>query len=160
MSTTTRTLAGPTRPIGAPEIPQFHLPTEAKSGTYAPRLYGTAEIFFGDRKRRLEDRRHVAFLVPLDAATRTVDWDTARPTTVTPSLLLKDPPVRGSYLPLSAAAMDLTAFTRWAKHFDRWLARTQRVELTTKQDPPEPVIVGPKRGGVKVQLVAIVWELT
>jgi hypothetical protein len=44
--------------------------------------------------------------------------------------------------------------------FDRWLTRTQRVEATTKADPPETVSLGPKRGGVSVDLIAIVWELT
>jgi hypothetical protein len=56
--------------------------------------------------------------------------------------------------------MELQKFTRWAKNFDRWLARTQKAEFTTKQEPPETVTLGPKRGGVSVELVAIVWELT
>jgi hypothetical protein len=68
-------------------------------------------------------------------------------------------PIGAHYLPLPAGAMELTAFTRWAKKLDRWLARTQRVELTSKQEPPETVTLGPKRGGVSVELVAIVWEL-
>jgi hypothetical protein len=34
------------------------------------------------------------------------------------------------------------------------------VDLTSKQDPPETVTLGPKRGGVSVELVAIVWELS
>lgn len=76
-----------------------------------------------------------------------------------PEQLLKDPPARASYLALPDAATQVTTFTRWAKAFDRWVARTQRVELTTRQDPPETVTVGPKRGGVSVDLVAIVWEL-
>ena len=73
---------------------------------------------------------------------------------------MKEPPASASYAPLPADAMQLPTFTRWAKQFDRWLARTQRVEITTKQDPPETVSIGPKRGGVSVELVAIVWELT
>ncbi len=153
-------LAGPTRPLGSPDIPQFHLPAAAAKGVYGPRLYGAARIQFADRKRRLEDARRVAFLVPLESATRTVDWDAATATTVMPADLLKDPPVKAHYLPLPAGAMELTAFTRWAKKLDRWLARTQRVDLTTKQDPPETVTLGPKRGGVSVELVAIVWELS
>jgi len=143
----------------APEVPKFYLPTSATSGTYAPRLYGAADIRFGESKRRLDARRHVAFLLPLDGASKIVDWDTASPTPITVSQLLKDPPVAADHQPLSAAATQAKTFTRWAKNFDRWLARTQRIELSTKQDPPELVTVGPKRGGVKVQLVAIVWEL-
>jgi len=152
-------LAGPTRPLGSPDIPQFHLPTTAAKGVYAPRLYGAARIQFADRKRRIDDARRVAFLAPLEATTRTIDWDSAAATIVMPAELLKDQPVKAHYLPLPAGAMELTAFTRWAKKLDRWLARTQRVELTSKQEPPETVTLGPKRGGVSVELVAIVWEL-
>ena len=66
---------------------------------------------------------------------------------------------RSNYLPLPAAAMKVQTFTRWAKAFDRWLARTQRLDLPAKTDG-DPVSLGPKRGGVSVELVAIVWELT
>ena len=142
------------------EIPNFYLPTTAAAGTYAPRLYGAADIRFGESKRRLDARRHLAFLLPLDASTKTVDWDTATATTITASELLKEPPVAAERQPLSAAATNIKTFTRWVKNFDRWLARTQRIQLSTKQEPTELVTVGPKRGGVKVQLVAIVWELT
>jgi len=154
-------MAGPTRPLGSPEIPQFYLPGGGGGkGVYAPRLYGTAHIQFADRRRRLEETRRVAFLLPLEAGMRTVDWETSQPTNLTPTDLLKDPPAPGQYLPLPSAAMTMKGFTRWAKYFDRWLARTQRVEATTRQDPPETVAIGPKRGGVSVDLVAIVWELT
>jgi hypothetical protein len=71
--------------------------------------------------------------------------------------------VAAPYLPLPAAAMQLKMFTRWAKHFDRWLARTQRFDVTAKpdakQDPNDVASLGPKRGGVSIELVAIVWEL-
>jgi hypothetical protein len=155
----TAKLAGPTRPLGSPDIPQFHLPSTGAKGVYAPRLYGAARIQFADRKRRLEDARRVAFLVPIEATTRTVDWDAAIATPVMPGDLLKDAPVKAHYLPLPAGAMELAAFTRWAKKLDRWLARTQRAEFTSKQEPAETVTLGPKRGGVAVELVAIVWEL-
>jgi hypothetical protein len=152
-------LAGPTRPLGSLEIPQFYLPASGK-GTYTPRVYGAARIQFADRKRRLDDARRVAFLAPIDPTARTLDWDQAKPTSVMPEQLLKDPPVKATYLPLADSAMQTTSFTRWAKNFDRWLARTQRIELATTQDPPETVSVGPKRGGVSVEVVGIAWELT
>jgi hypothetical protein len=122
-------------------------------------VYGAARIQFGDRKRGLEETRRVAFLARINPTGRTIDWDAARPTDVMPEQLLKETTIDGEYLPLSTAATQIITFTRWAKSFDRWIARTQRVELTTKQDPPEAVTVGPKRGGVSVELVAIVWEL-
>jgi hypothetical protein len=153
------TLAGPTRPLGSPEIPQWHLPTSLAQGTWQPRLYGAAEIRFGDRRRRVDERRRVAAIVPLDPKVKTIDWDAAQLTPVLPPDLLKDPPVRAGYAPLPEGAMELKTFTRWAKQFDRWLARTQRIELPPKGDAPDAVSLGPKRGGVSVELVAIVWEL-
>ena len=162
MATNTKiALTGPSRPLGSPEIPQFYLPAAAGSGVYAPRLYGTALIQFADRRRRLEASRRVAVILPLEAGVKTIDWDASQVTPLLPDNLLKDPPVRGpGYLPLPPGAIEIKTFTRWAKQFDRWLARTQRVDATTKSDPPETVAIGPKRGGVSVELVAIVWELT
>lgn len=101
----------------------------------------------------------MAFLVPLAPGVRAVDWDGAQPCDVKPAQLLKEPPVDAPFLALPPAATRLTSFTRWAKNFDRWLARTQRLDATTKSDPPEQVSLAPTRGGVSVELVAIVWEL-
>ena len=63
------------------------------------------------------------------------------------------------YLPLPAASMQVKTFTRWAKGFDRWLARTQRLPLPSKTEGSEDLSLRPKRGGVSVELVGIVWEL-
>jgi hypothetical protein len=151
----------PVRPEGSAEIPQVVLPGgPAKGGTYTPRVYGSANIQFADRRRGLEETRRVAFVAPINPTGRTLDWDAAKPTEVMPEQLLKQAPPEAQYLPLSTAAGQVQVFTRWAKGFDRWLARTQRVELLTKQDPSESVTLGPKRGGVSVELVAIAWEAT
>ena len=166
-------LAGPSRPLGTAEIPQVFLPTSNKQGTYSPRLYGAATVQFRDRKRKIDEVRQVAFTVPLAAGVRTVDWEGAQPTDVTPGQLLKQAPVDAPYLPLPPGAMQLKTFTRWAKNFDRWLARTQRFEPPATSatgavspnaaapagDPPEVLSLSPKRGGVSVEIVAIAWEL-
>jgi len=150
------TLAGPTRPLGAPEIPQFYLPGKS-AGPYTPMVYGSARVQFADRKRGLDETRRVAFLAPIPAVLKTLDWDLATATEVQPEQLLNSPPGPATYRPLAGSAMQLNTFKRWAKAFDRWLARTQHVELATTGQPVETVTVGPKRGGVKVELVAIVW---
>jgi hypothetical protein len=152
-------LAGPSRPLGSPEIPQFFVPG-GESGVYAPRLYGAAKIQFGGVRRKINETRRVAFLLPCEPETRNPDWDAARPTEVMPEALLDHAPVPAPYLPLPAGARELKTFTRWAKHFDRWLARTQRFVIPEKGEGGEDVSIGPKRGGVSVELVGIVWELT
>ena len=153
-----QTLTGPSRPLGSVEVPQFYLPGGGK-GVYAPRLYGAATIQFGTRRQKIDETRRVAFLLPLDPQLKAVDWDSAKPTAIMPGELLKESQVRAEYLPLPADAMKVRSFTRWAKSFDRWLARTQRIELPAKADQGEAASIGPKRGGVAVELVAIVWEL-
>jgi hypothetical protein len=152
-------LAGPTRPPGAPDIPQFHLPSDAGSGVFSPRLYGAARIHFADGRRKLDETKRVAFLLPLEPTSKTVDWDQAQPTAAMPEDLLPNAPRKASYLPLPSAAMDVKAFTRWARGFDRWLARTQRLAVPSKTEGAEDVSLRPKRGGVSVELVGIVWEL-
>jgi hypothetical protein len=153
-------LAGPNRPLGALDIPQFYLPTASEKGIYAPRLYGAATIHFGDRRRKLDETRRVAFVLPLAPDSKTVDWDAAQPTSVMPDGLLKEPPKAGKYLPLPAGAMETKTLTRWAKNFDRWLARTQKLVVAPKSDDSVELTLGPKRGGVSVELVGIGWELT
>jgi hypothetical protein len=153
-------LAGPTRPLGSPEIPQFHLPASGAKGVYAPRLYGAALIRFADGRRKIDETRRVAYLLNVDPASKAADWEGARPTDVMPEQLLSDPPKPAPYLPLPASTMQVKTFTRWAKNFDRWLARTQRYVVAPKAEGVEEVVVGPKRGGVSVQLVGIAWELS
>ena len=153
------TLAGPTRPTGSPEIPQVFLPSTSKKGTYSPRLYAAAAVHFRDRKRKIDEIRPVAFVMSLPENVRKIDWDLAQPCPVTPAQLLKEMPVAATFLPLPAAAMQVPAFSRWAKNFDRWLARTQRLDVVPQPDMPDVTFIGPKRGGVAVDLVAIVWRL-
>lgn len=153
-------LAGPSRPLGSPEIPQFHLPSALNSGTYAPRLYGVAVVHFADRRRKVDETRRAAFVVPIETGMRSVDWDRAVPVDAMPEDLLSGPPVAAPYQTLPSGAMKVPTFTRWAKSFDRWVTRTQRLTLPgDAADGGEPVQLRPKRGGVNVELVAIVWEL-
>ena len=159
-STPQAALAGPTRPLGSPEIPQLFLPSASKHGTYSPTLYAAATVRFRDRKRKVEEvSRPVAFTVPLIDSLKKVDWEAATPCPVPPGQLLKEPPVAAPYLPLPQAAMQMVTFTRWAKNFDRWLARTQRLDVVTQTDPPEQLSLPPRRGGVNIDIIAIVWEL-
>ena len=130
-----------------------------------------AEDVLAGYKRKIDELRQVAFTVPLAPGIRTVDWEGAQPTDVTPAQLLKEAPVVAPFLPLPPGAMQLKTFTRWAKNLDRWLARTQRYEppvgavaaapntAGTAGETPEVLSLAPKRGGVSVEIVAIAWEL-
>src|SRR6185295_7265793 len=106
-------------------------------------LYGAARIHFGDGRRKIDETRRVAYLLALEPGARTIEWEGARPTDVMPEALLKDAPKRADYLPLPDGAMDLKSFTRWAKKFDRWLARTQRLVVRAKTEGADELSLGP-----------------
>lgn len=118
------------RPILASDIPQLYL---ARAGddtsAYQPHLYGSAQLFFGDSKFALDEARRVNVIVPLEAGTRVVDWDRAQPIDATPQDLLDQPPVEAPYAPLPSFATSAQKFAKLARDFDRWLGRTQRLEL-------------------------------
>ena len=64
---------------GRRTFPSCSFQLQVKKGTYSPRLYGAATVQFRDRKRKVDQPRFVAFLVPLAPGTRTVDWEGAQP---------------------------------------------------------------------------------
>ena len=143
-------LAGPTPP-GVPGYPAVPPPGHRQGCVYAPygrRPFNSAiEAAPGGYAAR-------GVHCPLDPSAHR-GLGSAQPTPLMPGTL-KDAPVAAATC--AALGRDGAAkFTRWAKSFDRWLARTRK-QFTTKQEPPETVTLGPKRGGVSVELVAIVWE--
>ena len=122
-------LDGP-KPILATEIPQLYLPRAAgETGPYQPFLYGSAQLFFGDSKVAVDEARRVSVIVPLEAGARAVDWDRAEPIDAAPKDLLDQPPADAPYAPLPPFATNAAKFAKLARDFDRWLGRTQRLEL-------------------------------
>lgn len=118
------------RPIIAAEIPQLYLPREAgESGPYVPYLYGSAQLHFGDSKVAVDEARRVSVIVPLEQGARSLDWDLAAPLAAAPHDLLDTPPSAAGYAPLPAFATSVAKFAKLARDFDRWLGRTQRLEL-------------------------------
>lgn len=139
-------------------VPQFYLPADG-TGTFVPALYGAAHIRFADKKRKFDETRRVRrLLLMADAAARAVDWDVSEDVAIEPDQLVKAPPVQAPHAPLPTAATDAKTFARWVRAFDRWLARTQRVTLPAEPSG-EPVVLRPRRGGLSVDLVAVVWQL-
>lgn len=118
------------RPLTPPEIPQFFLPsTGAEGSVWVPHLYGAADVDFADAKRGIDERRVVIATVPLQGAAVVVDWDGSAPSDVAPDRLLTDPPVDAPFAPVPAQALQMKSFAKWSKDFDRWLSRTQRLDL-------------------------------
>ena len=133
--TTARRQSSQARPIIAAEIPQLYLPGRSASLTagappaYQPFLYGSAQLFFGDSKFAVDEARRISVIVPLEAGARSIDWERAQPIDAPPQTLLDQPPVDAPYAPLPSFATNAVKFAKIARDFDRWLGRTQRLEL-------------------------------
>ncbi|MDQ3069562.1 MAG: DUF87 domain-containing protein [Acidobacteriota bacterium] len=118
------------KPILSADIPQLYLPREASdTRPYRPFLYGSAQLYFGDSKQAIDEARRVSVMVPLDPAARAIDWDLAQPADAAPQALLAAPPANAQYTALPAAASSPARFAKVARDFDRWLGRTQRLDL-------------------------------
>jgi hypothetical protein len=119
-----------TRPLVPPEIPQYFVPASGQGdGVWVPHLYGAADVDFADARRGIDERRAVTVALALENAVAVVDWDQASACEVVPADLVTDPSHTGSFAPVPAQALQAKSFAKWSKDFDRWLSRTQRLEL-------------------------------
>ncbi|MCC7184834.1 MAG: ATP-binding protein [Acidobacteria bacterium] len=121
-----------TRPLLPPEIPQFFVPvTTHGEATWVPHLYGAADVDFSDAKRGIDERRVVTMAVPLDdgGAVSMIDWDQAEVCDTPPGDLQAEPSVDGPFAAVPSQALQPKSFARWSKDFDRWVSRTQRLDL-------------------------------
>ena len=124
-----RRQSSPSRPIIAADIPQLYLPNAGAGGEFKPYLYGSAQVFFGDSKFAVDEARRVSVVVPFEPGARSIDWDRAEAIDVAPQDLAQDPPVEAPYAALPSFATNAEKFGKLARDFDRWLGRTQRLEL-------------------------------
>ena len=117
------------RPLLPPDIPQFFDGGGGPAGVWTPFLYGAAQVAFSDAKRGVDVIRTVAVVVPLAPGTVVVDWDAGAPTDLLPQGLETGVPDTGAFAALPAQAQQVKMFAKWAKDLDRWLGRTQRLQL-------------------------------
>ena len=136
----TVTAAGPpkagaaSRPIVAPDVPQYFLPIRGSTGqggdlTYAPMLLASSQVHFADGKSGIDSTQEVTVLVPMADGAVTVNWDQAGPAAVTVADLEQTAQESARFLVLPAAAGRAKSYETWNKEFAGWLYRTQKLEL-------------------------------
>ena len=118
------------RPVLPPEIPQcFATDSNAGDGVWLPYLYGAATVDFVDARRGVDVQRQVMMALPLTPEMAVADWDAAVPVKIEPADLAATAPVDAPFAALPRMAAQARSFAKWSKDFDRWLSRTQRIEL-------------------------------
>ncbi len=137
-----QTAAAAGRPVLPADVPQFFAPAGGVTdGVWTPVLYGSADVDFADAKRGVEVHRIVTAGVPLTSDLVLVDWEQSSPMDVPLADLAGAPPVDATHAPLPAAASQAKSFARWSKEFDRWLSRSQRLNLW--RHPPTRLVSAP-----------------
>lgn len=120
------------RPMLPSEIPQYFTPVSPRQSQWVPGLYGAAEVAFSDAKRGVDETRVVTVTVPLDPSMILIEWDQATPCDLEPRHLDREPAStsgEGAWGDLPPAAVQAKSYARWAKDFERWLAKSQRLDL-------------------------------
>jgi len=121
---------GLSRPLVPPEVPQYFMPASGLGeGVWVPHLYGAADVDFADARRGIDERRAVTVALALESAVAVIDWDQAEVCDVAPADLVTEPTQAGAFAAVPAQALQGKSFAKWSKDFDRWVSRTQRLEL-------------------------------
>ncbi|MCR4374357.1 MAG: ATP-binding protein, partial [Acidobacteria bacterium] len=121
--------AAAARPLLPPDIPQFFDEGGGPASVWTPFMYGAAQVAFSDAKRRIDETKAIAVVVPLAPDAVVVGWDAGAPTDRLPQHLATDPPDAGTFAALPPQAQQVKMFAKWAKDLDRWVGRTQRLQL-------------------------------
>ena len=124
----------PSRPILAPEVPQYFIPIRGTQRsrdalTYQPMLIGSAQVRFLDSKFNVDVTREQTCLAPITDGPVAVNWDEATPARVTVSDLETSPKDLANFAALPPAAGKAKNYNSWEKEFTAWLYRTQKLEL-------------------------------
>jgi DNA helicase HerA-like ATPase len=126
----TRRAAPPgARPVLAPEIQQFFLPSSGTATHYSPVALGVARVAFSDAKLKIDESRDVVAITGIGDGAVPVDWTAAEILDIAPADLLTTPAADASFEPVPKAAAAPKSYAAWQKSFAAWLAQGQRIEL-------------------------------
>lgn len=125
--------ADSSRPVLAPEIPQFFVPARGigtgKTLEYRPALLGMAKVYYSDTKAGVDEDDPQSLLCPITTGPVPVDWDRAEASELTEDDLEKDgkPGARFGTLPPEAGKPK--NYAAWQRDFADALFKVGKLEL-------------------------------
>ncbi len=122
-------VAGGTRPILPPEIPQYFLPSAAQDPSYHSRLFAAASVRFSDKTLDSDYLREVSYLVPIEDGALPVNWEKAYAVDVAPEDLEKTPAEAGTFADLAPAAGNAKNYPKWQKDFVNYVFGCETLTL-------------------------------
>jgi hypothetical protein len=97
-----------------------------------PVLYGSARVHYTDTRRGIDTVQDLRVAVPFSGGAVPIDWEHAEPSDATPEELTGTPPGSDAgvrYRPLPPAGLDPKRYAAWAKDFEQWVLRAERLML-------------------------------
>ncbi|MBY0311407.1 MAG: hypothetical protein K2W85_05010 [Phycisphaerales bacterium] len=131
--TTSSAPADSSRPVLAPEIPQFFVPARGigagKALEYRPALLGMAKVYYSDTKAGVDEDDPQALLCPITTGPVPVDWDRAEASELTEDDLERggEPGARFGALPPEAGKA--RNYAAWQRDFADALFKVGKLEL-------------------------------
>lgn len=122
------------KPMIPPDVREYFLPydrAKQKISTpmYRPMIVGAAQMCFSEPKAKVVVAKEQMFLVPVTDDPIPVDWDMAEEAKAKVSDLKSTPTGDFAYANLPSAALKAKNYSIWAKEFENWLFRTQKIQL-------------------------------
>lgn len=121
------------RPVLAPEIPQFFVPARGigtgNSLEYRPALLGMAKVYYSDTKAGVDEDSPQSLICPITSGPVPVDWDRAETSELTEEDLEKNADDGARFGPLPAEAGKPKNYGVWQKDFADALFKVGKLEL-------------------------------
>jgi hypothetical protein len=96
---------------------------------YLPMIVGAAQVCFSEPKAKVNIAEEKVYLVPVSDNPMPVNWEEAKETKERIADLKYTPAKDATYADLPSAALNSKNYAVWAKDFENWLFRTQRIQL-------------------------------
>lgn len=118
------------RPVLAPEIPQYFLPARSTdSVVYVPMVLGLGKVFFSDSKLGVEETETHSWLAAFGSGPIAIDWEHAERVDMWESDLDKSPAGGASFETVPTDAAKAKSYEVWKKDLAAELYRSTKLEL-------------------------------
>lgn len=130
--TTAQATTSQQRPILAPEITQYYLPTRSSGNEnatllYRPMLLGLAEIRYS--KSQIDATSQLALLADINDGPVDLDWNEAASLDMPAEDLASEPEANAQFAEVPPKATKAKSYATWRKEFASWVYQNQRLEL-------------------------------
>jgi hypothetical protein len=147
----------PSRPMLAPDVPQYFIPIRGNqpSGStliYQPMLLAASQVRVLDGKAGIDMTQDVTLLAPISDGAVALDWDRAEEADLAVADLESGPSDGAQFGTVPSAASKAKSYEAWNKDFSSWLFRTQKIDLFKSPSSKEVSKPGESERDFRVRL--------